>query len=507
MKGFKFFGGLIIGALAGAAYAQSWTGAYDAGLSALKAKSWAEARKSFQQAIAYRPEDISSPTFLPGPVSQRKTWRNGSAYSPNFLAAYANFKLALEASDAKVKNDLFSATESEFRVLLDKGQLAKPTYYFLSQVYKTLGKSDQLSAMATKYGSQLDWKVDTEALNQEEVAAIVSAFTPVKAPEVKTPETKSPETKAPETKPAPVDPKKPEPEKPAPAEEKKPETATQSGPVTMGANRRKPANKDEGKKPQSDQMIPAEALANNPYPASVKGPVAVSPNKYALIIGNSDAKSEDLKLSYAVEDAERVKGALVDHAGYAADHIEMLANPTAKQLLDTATALAEKVPDGGTVFLFYAGGGANIGAKDYLAASDTDVALTPATMVAKADIYQLFMQKGARIFAFYEVNRTMRDGRYFGMEVPQFGSISQAQATTPGEKVTAKYKTGKLLGVYADALAMVISDFHNNRIPVSEFGWQVFYKVRRGDTGLSGGGSKQTPTLPVLSNLASDARF
>ena len=57
------------------------------------------------------------------------------------------------------------------------------------------------------------------------------------------------------------------------------------------------------------------------------------------------------------------------------------------------------------------------------------------------------------------------------------------------------------------AVAEVITDLHSNSIPISDFGWAVFYKMRRGSSGESGGGSKQTPTLPTLQFMTSSSRF
>lgn len=493
-------------------FAQSWTGSYDQGLNALKAKNWPEARKQFQAAIAYRPEDISAATTLPGPVQSRKQWRGGSAYSPNFLAAYAQYRLAVEATDAKQKAGLLGLAETEFRVLLEKGQLSKGAYYLLGQTYTLQSKADQLKAMPNKFGSKFDWRIDTEGLLAEDSKAIEAAFSepaPVSTP---APEPKKNEPKS-EEKPAP---KKEEPKsetKPEVKPEQKPEAKQDEpvGPVTAGRRKKTDGQTGTGtasKPVLREEIIPAESLSNYMAGNRNAGPVAVNPNKFALIIGTSKTKNAALDLPFANDDATRLRDTLVDAAGYAADHVQLVTDGSVKAILEAAQALSDQVPDGGTVFLFYAGGGANIGAKDYLATAETDSATNTATMVAKSDLFQLFMAKGARIFSFFEVSRTVAaDGRYFGMEIPQFGSIAQSQATLPGDKVTSKIRGGKQVGLYADALTLVLSELRSNRIPISEFGWQVFYKVRRGDTGTTGGGSRQTPTLPVLSNLASDSRF
>jgi hypothetical protein len=53
----------------------------------------------------------------------------------------------------------------------------------------------------------------------------------------------------------------------------------------------------------------------------------------------------------------------------------------------------------------------------------------------------------------------------------------------------------------------VLAEIRSNQIPIQEFGWQVFYRMRRAGTGNFGGGSNQTCTLPVLINIGSDAKF
>jgi hypothetical protein len=117
------------------------------------------------------------------------------------------------------------------------------------------------------------------------------------------------------------------------------------------------------------------------------------------------------------------------------------------------------------------------------------------------------MAKGARVFSFFQANRSINEGRYFGSEVPMVGSIAQVQATLPGESISAIMSNGRQTGIFTNAFVEVLQDLKSNRIPILEFGWQVFYKIRRGNTGTTGGGSRQTPTLPVLTNVASDARF
>lgn len=87
------------------------------------------------------------------------------------------------------------------------------------------------------------------------------------------------------------------------------------------------------------------------------------------------------------------------------------------------------------------------------------------------------------------------------------GQLAQVQATMPGEKAQGYVQNGKLTGLFTNAMIRVMAEQRSNQLPILEFGWQIFYKMRRGDTGSTGGSSRQTCTLPVLTNLASDARF
>src|SRR5690242_11262650 len=103
---------VLAGAMAGAQ--QPWMTAYDKGLHAARAADWVDARAAFLQAIAYRPEDTSSPTTLPGPVSDRRQWRDGAPYSPNFLAAYAEYRIGAGAAKPDDGRSALQTAASEF---------------------------------------------------------------------------------------------------------------------------------------------------------------------------------------------------------------------------------------------------------------------------------------------------------------------------------------------------------------------------------------------------------
>src|SRR4051794_37002908 len=107
------FAGVIAGA-------QSWMTAYENGLKAARAGDWVSARSAFQQAIAYRPEDASGATTLPGPVSERRQWRNGSPYSPNFLAAYSEYRIGITTAKPEDAKPALETAAGEFETLLNK---------------------------------------------------------------------------------------------------------------------------------------------------------------------------------------------------------------------------------------------------------------------------------------------------------------------------------------------------------------------------------------------------
>jgi hypothetical protein len=429
--------------LAAAAHAQSWARTYEEGLAAARQGKWAEARAAFKQAAATRQEDASAPTKLPGPATERRQWREGAPYSPNFLAAYALYRQGIAKSGDAQSEDLRAAAK-EFEALLSKGQYSRETFYFLNTIYdRTADTANRISIEErfAKSQDKLKWRVDTEVVSPEEIAAI-GAVTPAG-----------------------------------------------NTSVTIRASDLRPGTGD-----------PAAA-------AVAPGRVAPVSTKFALIVGNSASNLPGAAMPFAGDDAQRIREAIVANAGYPAENIELVLNGTAQQIATSAKALADRVPQDATVLIYFTGAGTNVGGKDYLAGVDTDNASNTASMLSKADLFQPFMAKGARVFSFFQANRSINEGRYFGSEVPMVGSIAQVQATLPGESISAIMSNGRQTGIFTNAFVEVLQDLKSNRIPILEFGWQVFYKIRRGNTGTTGGGSRQTPTLPVLTNVASDARF
>jgi hypothetical protein len=431
--------------------AQTWMSSYEDGLAKARKQDWAASREAFKKATAFRTEDQSRETTLPGPATDRRTWRNGAPYSPNFLAAYTGIKAALAMEEPDRKNQL-KTCGAELEALLTKGQTSAEAFYCLNLIYTSVGDTSarmKLDERVAQAAGKMTWKVDTEPVTPEDVAAVNQLVrSSIDQPGVETP-------------------------------------VVVTGPGTGTTN--------------------TGAGTGSLTPAGTRVPTI--PSKFALIIGNSESRVANGAVPFAADDAQVIRESLLANAGYAEPNVDLVVNATADAMRAAVKALAERVPEGGTVFIFFSGVGANLDGKDYLAGVDTESPTDSSSMMAKSEIYKAFMAKGARIFAFFQANRTMANGRYFGMEVPLVGSIAQCQATIPGESIQSVTRNGTVRGLYADALVGTFGEIRSNRIPIQEFGWQVFYRMRRGDSGTVGGGSRQTPTLPVLTNLGSDARF
>lgn len=490
--------------------AQSWAEAYENGLAALRAQNWSAARAAFKEATTHRKDDTNKGTTLPGPVTDRKQWRGGLPYSPNFAAAYCGLKQAFAYRDDAERTALLKEVANELESLLAKKQQSREAYYFLNIAYNAVGETDKVRDLETRFQKnrkRLGWKVDPDIVGPEEMAAIDdlarldSSSTTGSAAAVIVRDQTNPTN--PTTSPR-TPPKEPKTPGAAPAKAENPPRQNPTNPTN-------PANpvvpKPEPRPPRTGDGIirPGEGPDN----LTPEGKVITLPHKFALVIGNSEGRIAEAPAPvFATGDAQLIRDSLVDSSGYAEENVQLLQNVTAGQMKAAAEALAARVTEGGTVLIFFAGSGVNIDGKDYLAGIDSDSATDSGSMIAKDELFAPFMAKGANIFAFFEVNRSMNaSARCFGMDVPMVGSIAQVQATIPGGSVLGVVRGGKMVGVFASAMASVLTEYKSNRIPVLEFAWQVFYRMRRGGTGGEGGGSQQTPTLPILTNIASDAKF
>lgn len=437
---------------AAVASAQSWIGEYDKGIDAAKKGDWVGARAAFQQAVAYRPEDTDKPTTLPGPVTEVRRWRNGSPYSPNFLAAYSGYRQGMADKD-QARATALTQSAGELEMLIEKGQVSRESFYFLNSIYTSLGDTAKRQALEAKFSSlagKVTWKVDTSVISPEELALIGNIGGGAKTGDPTV-------TKIP------------------------------------------PSNPNTG---EPAKITPTGGITN-----PIVGPVSSVATKYALIIGNGDSKMKDLALPYAADDAQQLREALMTSAGYPEQNIDLVLNATADQIMKSAEALSQRVGEDSTVLIYFSGVGVNIAGKDYLAGIDTESGMDTGTMVAKGKLFDLFLNKGSKVFSFFQANRPINNGLYFGKEIPFIGELSQMQATIPGDIVYSYTKNGKVVGLFTSAIIRVMNEQRSNKLPILDFGWQVFNKMRRGDSGTTGGSSRQACTLPVLTNLASDARF
>ncbi|MFW5697027.1 MAG: caspase family protein [Fimbriimonadaceae bacterium] len=438
---------------------RDWRTAYAAALSFLAAEEWLLAREAFLEADEDRPGDTSRPTTLPGPITDPELWRGGSPYSPKFGAAYAAFQLALETENEDDQSDWFLAAESGFEGRIQEGELAPETLYFLDRVYTLTSNVQGQRELQQLYVDRLDdidWAVDSSFLTPEENAAINSLV------------------------------------------------ASQNLPDRRGA----PQNTDEGTTGFEEidaAELGSEGTELRDTTQSLVG-VPTLPYKYALIIGNSQSLISELNADSAANDAALIRETLIQHAGYQEDNVDIVVNGTAAEMLAAAQALAQRVEQNAIVTIFYAGAGVNLDGSDYLLGIDTEVTTDITSMVAKKTIYDLFLEKAATVFAFYQVDRPIMAGRYFGQEIPLVGRIAQAHSTIPGG-VSLSANTGNgLTGLYANAFAEVLKEYRTNQIPLSEFAWDVFDFMRNSGGG-DGGGSAQVPTLPVERYVEENARF
>ncbi len=430
--------GIVGLAITSIALGQSWTGAYDAGLKAAKGNKWEAARKAFLQAKAYRQEDTDKPTMLPGPVTEQRKWRNGSPYSPNFLAAYSSYRIGMEAKGDEATSSLNTAAD-ELETLINKKQVSREAVFYLNAIYGRLNQPNKKSALAAKL-SDPTWKVDDEIIAPEDLSAMNVGITSV----------------------------------------------TNSGIVST---------------------VDASKLGSPMNTGIAGGPVPVVSTKYALIISNGDNKLPGQTLSHAVEDANMLKDTLTTTAGYNVDNIVIVTNANAAKMAAAAKDLATKMPAEATLFFFYTGAGANVDGRDWFASPATEIATDTSSMLRKTELFAPFTTKGISVFAFYQVPRPAIGGHYFGEEELKSGRVSQMQSTMTDGAVYSIFRGGKTVGVFADAISQVLTDLHSNAVPIGDFGWAVFRKIRQGGVGESGGGSRQTPTLPVLQFLSANSRF
>ena len=445
--------------VAAMSFSQAWKADYEKGLAAAKSGEWNAARVAFQSATTTRPNDSSDATPLPGPITERRQWRNGAPYSPNFLAAYSGYQSAIAQADAPSRIDLLKTVATEFETLFSRNMAGPTAMVVLSDIYSRLGDSGKRQTLAQK-GWNRKWKEDLEVVSPE-----LRALTDTAA------------------------------------------GASLVGPGAVNPN----VNPGNG---TGIQPINPSNLNSNPLPvgvvvapSSLLGGTPTLSNKFALIIGNGQGRFAEAKIDFANDDALKVREDLQSYGGYPAENIEVAINATAQGIRAAAKALASRMSPRSTVLIYFTGAGVNLNGVDYLAGVDAESMTDLANLVPKTEIFNTFVEKESSIFSFFQSNRPIVNGRYFGSSYPVIGQISQTQATQADGTISFAVRDGRKIGLYTDAFCAVLRDFKSNQIPVNEFCWQVFYRLRRGDNGTVSGSSAQVPTLPVLNQLGANARF
>lgn len=412
---------VAIAALGVSAIAAKWDSEYMKGLAAAKRGDWVAARQAFLEAISARADDTAKASQVGTSLAERKPWRDGAPYSPNFAAAYCAFKMAANSGNTEERKELLAKAIGEFRALIEKGQESAESLLFLAAALNADNRAQEAAPVQERL-ARLDvakaFKVDREVIEFDDLRIL--------------------------------------------------------GGILRGTG-------DVDTAPIS---LPG---ADNPF-----GIVPALDHKYALLIGVSDRG-----FTFADADVDLLKDSLVKHAGYAEHRVTTLKNPSHAEFSAAVKALAEALPDGGTVFIYFTGP-----ARQDANGRD-EVGLTGGTWISKHDLYSSFVPKGANIFAFFQVDRKIgSEGRVFGSDLPQVGKIAQSMGAAPGELCNQVAHEGAMHGAYTVGIAQVLAKMRNNRIAIGEFVWAVFDAVRKGT-----GGGAQTPTLPIYIGMTSTSRF
>ncbi|MFM9874031.1 MAG: hypothetical protein ACKVQS_11275, partial [Fimbriimonadaceae bacterium] len=149
-----------------------WQTDYARAIKAAGENDWATARDCFLSAAKDRATDSQEATRLPGPVTEPRIWRGGSAYSPNFGAAYSAYRLGKASTDSDTKQQFLMLAAAELKSLVEGGQSSPDAIKTLTNTYTSLGDkagADGLKGMATNF------KVDTRFVASEDQAAPVAS--------------------------------------------------------------------------------------------------------------------------------------------------------------------------------------------------------------------------------------------------------------------------------------------------------------------------------------------
>lgn len=441
---------LVLGAVS--AFGQTWESAYEQAVAAAKAGNWAEARTGFDLAKSLKPEDTNKPIRLPGPVTEPKFWNKGGLYSPNFGAAYASYRLGLASNNAEEKASLFGTAKSELSALVSNGQASPVAVNVLKVLNAATGTPD---ATVPEPGN---WAVDMSFVAAKDLPKGVKPVVQNNQPNNQTNQSGGP-----------------------------------AGVINTSAN---------------GTIISVKAGGQDNY-EEILGTEEIEKrdDKFAIVVGNGPGKLVGLGVESGEDDADAITAALLSDAGYKPENIVTLKGAKASDFRQAVQDLAAKLPNDATVLVYFSGAATNLAGKDYYIGADAESPTDTTKMVEKFAIIKPLLDKGAKIFTFSQCNRPIVGGNYFGQERIIAGKISEAHATIPGGSVNSIVVGGKRVGLYTDSFVKVLKKFHTNKVPVTEFCWQVFYTIRRGSDVTGAGGSSQTPTLPVIINMSDSSDF
>jgi hypothetical protein len=435
---------LLLTAVGGSA--QSWSAPYLRALDLAKKADWPAARQEFQRALELRAKDESGPIRLPSPITDPVTWRGGAPYSPRFGAAYCLYRLGLSTADNAERSKHLLGAVDELEEQIRQSGVSLEALYVLDQAWFLLRNADKRREVQSRRGevTTASLKIDGEILDESDRQSI-----------------------------APLRPSA-QPAEGAPAAQ-------------------------------------VNAADINPAPGNQLGPaLTITPvirSKYALVIGNVESLLPEGRMESAAADAALVQTGLVQFGGYDPANVELLTNATSEQIRSVAAALAQRMEEDGTVFLYFAGVGVNLGGRDWLAGVDASFAEESSAMVSKSELIRTFARRGARVFSFYQVDRPVRQGFYFGREPILDAAYSQMNSTIEGGRNFSLVQAQQRRGVFASAIHESLRKYQGSqgRIPIWAFSQTVISNVAGGEG--SSGSSPQTPTYPWLNFLTQTSTF
>lgn len=250
-------------------------------------------------------------------------------------------------------------------------------------------------------------------------------------------------------------------------------------------------------------LVHLVATASAPKDIVQTPPVIQKIEKYAFLLAESNTGIE-----FAEHNIKLIQSQLIQHGGYKTENISICLHLSSNEVLQQAQTFANRINPQDTVLFYYCGLGHSLEGNDYLIPKNTDLN-NKESLIEKEALYKIFAQKRSKIFAFFETPRPYLDASkktYFGKE-PMVGMIAQMQSTVPGGTVESIQIEDQSEGLFANAFVRTLQEFRSQVFPINDFAWSLFSKMRRIGGGQSGGGSRQTPTLPLLLYLGSDACF